>query len=233
MRESAGKVRARTVDVVAAVFEPAKFIRDHGRPPRMLDVGCGAADLLAAARERGFEVRGLEISSAAVALAKKSYGIDVDLTPIDEYSERYDVVTSMGVLEHVTDPIGLVRSMAKLVAPGGILLIYTPAWGTYDRVASVVARWFGTSRFIERRISRAHLQVFSPRALERALVEAGVIPESVRTLCEYNVPVHFYFRQLGIESPRLQTLASRVAAWMIDRGLFFRNNMQVIARRRT
>ena len=228
MQKSGRQLRARTVAEIASRCSPERFRQERGRVPRLLDVGCGAGDLLAAARERGFQVRGVEVSTNAANLAKEWHDIDVDLTPLAKYSEQFDVVTSLGVLEHVTDPAELLQSMARVTAPGGMLLIYTPGWGLYDNLTTFLARSTSISRFIGRRINRSHLQIFSSEALSSAVKRVGLRIVSVRRLCEYNLDPELYFESLHFPK-LLSRVAGFVAQWFIRRGLFFRNNMELVA----
>ena len=100
---------------------------------RMLDVGCGEGYALAFFREHGWSVKGLDFSSAGVE-AKNPACKDVLVTG-DIFSllksevdagQMYDVVWLQNVLEHVLDPPGLLRSLRKLVSPGGLAMVTVP-----------------------------------------------------------------------------------------------------------
>jgi 2-polyprenyl-3-methyl-5-hydroxy-6-metoxy-1,4-benzoquinol methylase len=207
-----------------------------GRKPRLLDIGAGAGDFLAVARDRGFDVHGIEVSAPAARLAREWHGIEVAVGNVkDDLRDGYfDVVTLIGTLEHVVDPAALLRGAGRLVAPGGLLFIYTPIWGIYDRAGSLVARITGgrLSRPIDRRVNRAHLQIFSAETLSRALDDLGMDTLLCDRVCEYNLPVMHYLTSLGVASPRVNAVASAAVKMLIDRKLFFRNNMRVVARRR-
>jgi cyclopropane fatty-acyl-phospholipid synthase-like methyltransferase len=208
---------------------------DSGRKPRLLDVGCGAGDLLAVARDAGFDVHGIEISAPASALALEWYGIEVPIRPIeqDPRDDFFDVVTAIGVLEHVEDPRALLHHARRLLAPGGILFVYTPVWGTYDRLTSALPRITGgrVSQFIDRRINRSHLQIFRRGTIVAAMQQIGFAVVACDTLCEYNIPVRHYLSSVGVTHPRVQAALAGCLQRLIDGKLFFRNNMRVIARK--
>lgn len=102
-------------------------------PARLLDVGCGEGYALAFFRERGWTVKGLDFSSAGVesrnpgCMDALSIG-DVFVLMKDEIAagETYDVVWLQNVLEHVLDPLELLKSLRKLVAPGGLAVVTVP-----------------------------------------------------------------------------------------------------------
>ena len=203
----------------------------------MLDIGCGAGDFLVVARDEGFDGSGLEISAAAGALAKEFHQLDVQ---VGDYRSNqqfgyYEAVTMIGVLEHVLDPLDLVQHAGRLLTPGGVLLIYTPVWGVYDRMTSWVARVSNSrwSQFIDRRINAAHLQIF-PQETLRVLLEAqGLSVQESRRVCEYNLPVGNYLRSMSIGAGTLGRIGTAAVGGLIDRNLFFRNNQRVLASKRS
>ncbi|CAM8664023.1 SmtA SAM-dependent methyltransferases [Oxalobacteraceae bacterium] len=100
---------------------------------RLLDVGCGEGFALAFFRDRGWDVRGLDFSSAGV-MAQNPQCKEVlrtgDLFSLlnDELAsvQQYDVVWLQNVLEHVIDPVGLLESLKRLVTSEGGLVVTVP-----------------------------------------------------------------------------------------------------------
>ena len=214
---------------------PADFAKAEQRKLRLLDIGCGAGDFLAMARKQGFEVYGLELSAPAAQLATEYYNIQVDLQDIadDPREGFFDVVTLIGLLEHVIDPRDMLRHAHRLLSSNGILFIYTPVWGKYDFLASFLARASRNrfTRLIDRRINQAHLQIFPKTTLINLLEELGLETLSCEALCEYNLPITEYFQSIGITQAGLQSIVAKSVKALIDRQLFFYNNMRVIARK--
>jgi 2-polyprenyl-3-methyl-5-hydroxy-6-metoxy-1,4-benzoquinol methylase len=205
------------------------------RRPLLLDIGCGAGEFLAVAVAQGFEAYGLDISTVASQLAAEWHGVRVDVREIEEDPRDgfFDVVTLIGVLEHVLDPKSVLQHACRVLAAGGILFIYTPVWGMYDALASRAARatggWF--ARPIDRRINTAHLQIFSKGALDAALRQLGAQVLTCEAVCEYNLPIGRYLQSLGVTAPRCESIVRGLVQFLIDRKLFFRNNMRVIAQK--
>ncbi len=94
---------------------------------KLLDVGCGTGKLLKIA-QRWYECEGVEPSETAVAECRRQ-GFKV--TPgffedVDLPAESYDVITMDAVMEHVLDPIVVLRRINYLLRPGGVVAIKVP-----------------------------------------------------------------------------------------------------------
>jgi 2-polyprenyl-3-methyl-5-hydroxy-6-metoxy-1,4-benzoquinol methylase len=107
-------------DVIAAIAE-------HGAGKRVLDVGCGQGELVHWLAERGFEAEGVEPSDEVAALARER-GLKVSTGTLDDLLDEppYDAVLLMNVLEHVPRPERLLRSIRRVLAPGGLLYVRVP-----------------------------------------------------------------------------------------------------------
>lgn len=96
----------------------------------LLDVGCGDGTLLAVARSAGAVCYGVEISDRAASLACRQAGEGVAVTADGEvlpFPDRtFDVITSLGSLEHFVDVGRGVREMARVLKPGGTACVLVP-----------------------------------------------------------------------------------------------------------
>src|SRR5688572_15249436 len=115
------------------------FARPLARGRRVLDAACGegyGSALLAAA---GAQVLGVDVDPAAVAHARARYGdiaglrFDVaDATALDALpASSFDVIASFETLKHVHEQERLLDGFARLLAPGGVLLVSTPDRAEY------------------------------------------------------------------------------------------------------
>lgn len=100
----------------------------------VLDVGCGGGILSEGMATRGAKVTGIDLSDKALKVAKLHLlesGQQVEYRKITieslakEQPQHYDIVTCMEMLEHVPDPMSVVRACAKLVKPGGWVFFST------------------------------------------------------------------------------------------------------------
>ncbi len=105
---------------IASIVEP---------PSRVLDVGCGNGSLLLALRERWAhaELTGCDPSPAGVRFAEAAGLIVWSGTVADQSPERpADLVLSVNVIEHTTDPQAFVRALSRTVTDDGQLVIICP-----------------------------------------------------------------------------------------------------------
>lgn len=121
-------------------LQPARiaFIRERVRivGARVCDVGCGGGLLAEALAEAGAEVLGIDLAPELIEIARlhaRERGIAVTYRHISaealaaEQPASFSLVACMELLEHVPDPVALVRSLADLLAPGGDLVLSTLA----------------------------------------------------------------------------------------------------------
>ena len=147
-------------------------------PGRLLDVGCGAGHFLRLARSRGWQPLGQEIALHSVAFARDTYDLEIITHSVPEMvatlePRSFDVVSLIGVIEHIPFPVEFLRTLGTLVKPGGALFIET------DNVAS----WM---HFVLRRnfpwiMPPEHLQLFTPASMDLLLQRAGFARVGLKT----------------------------------------------------
>jgi glycosyltransferase involved in cell wall biosynthesis/SAM-dependent methyltransferase len=114
------------IDAIAAGID----VVDPGAIRRMLDVGCNYGFGMDLARHlHGWETLGVEPSPAGRRGAAE-LGLDIRdeyVTDTSELDGPFDLVLASEVLEHVPDPHGFLRTLARQLAPSGVLVLTTPA----------------------------------------------------------------------------------------------------------
>jgi SAM-dependent methyltransferase len=112
------------------------------RPASIFDVGCGRGGTMRYLREAWPDARfvGMEPSADAVAAARSlCFDVSEGRLMIDmPVRERFDLVFSNNVLQHTTDPVEFIRAQARLLAPGGQLVLSCPD-GTRPSVELLMA----------------------------------------------------------------------------------------------
>ena len=136
----------------------------------LLDIGAGVGLLVAEARRRGLDAVGVEPSRALTAAAERVNAVNLlqGVFPHPALAgRRFDIVCLVDIIEHVAQPVELLRACAAALNPGGVLVVVTPD------VESVPARILGR-RWWHFRV--AHVCYFSRASLGRAMHAAGLRP---------------------------------------------------------
>lgn len=121
--------------------DPAGFTPLAGR--RALDVGCGAGLLCEPLARLGARVTGIDAAAENIGVARShaarsGLAIDYRAGSIEAIrGETFDLVTSMEVIEHVTDPAGFIAGLAGALAPGGLMVLSTPNRTALSRLAMI------------------------------------------------------------------------------------------------
>ena len=150
---------------------------------RAFDLGCGngaVADWLAG---RGFEVAGVDPSTAGIAEANRQFP-DLNLRvgsaydPLSETYGTFPLVVSLEVVEHVYAPRDYARCVADLLEPGGAALISTPYHGYWKNLA--LAATGKLDAHFTALWDHGHIKFWSPATLTELLTGAGLEVRAVR-----------------------------------------------------
>lgn len=141
-----------------------------GSGKRFLEVGFGSGLKLKLMADAGFNAEGIEFSPACVRYAREELGCSVRKAALEDLirgGEKFDVVAAYAVLEHIRDPKKFLGDMAKLLDPGGLLLIRTPVNDSWQ------LRFFGGRHSLYREAPR-HVWIPSIRAMSDNLGRLGL-----------------------------------------------------------
>lgn len=178
----------REVIESSVMYLPAK---DRGR---LLEIGFGTGEALSELRHMGWEVQGVDFDAQAVEIARLRYGLDVRLGSLENQrysSNHFDVVTMSHVIEHMHDPVALLKECHRILKPDGVIIVITP------NVNSLSHRLFGRSwRGLE---PPRHLALFSRETMYRAARDAGLS-------CALTTTVRGAYRTI-IEARQLRSLS--------------------------
>lgn len=147
----------------------------------VLDIGCGPGWFLRAAADRGWKTQGIEPSKQAARHARE-LGLNIATAMFDETTApklaRCDVVHLNNILEHVADPVALLRLAIGRAWPGGLVCVGVPndynALQKAARASGTKAWWLAPPH---------HLNYFDFASLEALLQRCGL--EVVETLTSF------------------------------------------------
>ena len=157
---------SKRLALIAAVIAPLLPSRDV----RILDIGCASGRLLANLRDMGFpNVEGLDPSPACARSAADLYSIKVRSLTLDEMAgsgELFDVVTMVGVLEHLRDMKEAFENLNALISPGGLLYVEVPDVTGFVDWPNAPYQDFSTE----------HINFFGPVSLQNLMTRRGFSP---------------------------------------------------------
>jgi SAM-dependent methyltransferase len=176
--ESENAIHGWRLSMEGVIRKSAALIERRRGSGRILDVGCGFGFFLNHLAERGWRAEGIEISPHGRAYAARHFpALKIRETPLpdpDLPSDYYDAVTLFYVLEHLSDPIGILKETRRILKPGGVLLLRWPHSTPIVRLLGPLARRLDLYH------TPYHLFDYSPRFLKNTLTDLGFV--SIRTL---------------------------------------------------
>jgi SAM-dependent methyltransferase len=120
-----------------------KFIGDDVRD--VLEIGCGGgATARFLSERRGMRVVGVELNPAVAERASRwlERVIVGDVAEVELPESAFDLVLALELVEHLPEPEGVLRKLARAVRPGGRMLLSVPNVGHHSVVRDLLAgRW--------------------------------------------------------------------------------------------
>ncbi len=159
--------------------ETYAFIKRHmPLAGRMLDLGCGDGTVIWLAREDGWEVKGVELFAEHTRLVQETLGLDVETSDITSYQGEagaWDCVVLTHVLEHLPDPVGALKTIRRLLKPGGTGVLEFPNIDALDaRFRRLLDRLGIHARAYSPAYVPGHVQEFCRASFDFAARRAGL-----------------------------------------------------------
>jgi 2-polyprenyl-3-methyl-5-hydroxy-6-metoxy-1,4-benzoquinol methylase len=153
------------------------------RPCAVLDYGFGSGTFLRQVARLGHRAFGADVSSqnaAQLQASARAEGLQIQLVDLSTNGftvgdvDYFDIVTLFQVIEHVPEPLALVKMLARYQHPGGILYLECPNDPAVLSRAKNVLRAWPSRRHMWRSVKYPeHLHGFNRRAIRTMLSEAG------------------------------------------------------------
>ena len=143
----------------------------------LLDIGCSSGALLHVASDLGFNVAGVEPAKQAASTAKEA-GFDVynGLLHEAEYPDNsFDIITLYEVIEHLPDPLDLVREAHRILKPGGLFLVGTGNADSWT-VTALGPKW----EYFSINSHGGHISFFTPASFRLMAEKTDFLIEDIQ-----------------------------------------------------
>lgn len=168
------ETRARLDLPERCVYWLQRFLKACLPPGDVLELGCAHGGFTALLGKAGFRARGLELDASVAGIAGGLFGVTVLSGPLEEQEiapGSLCAVVLMDVLEHLPDPVEMLRRVGTLLAPGGIVFVQTPrfpAGMTHERLLTE------GNPFSRMLLPAEHLYLYSEKAVRELFSFAGL-----------------------------------------------------------
>ena len=156
------------------IFEQMlNLIEKYQNPRKILDIGCGVGLLLYLAKKRGWEASGIEIFASNFAKNKLKLNV-INSNNLDILKDKYfDVIVVNHVLEHIENPLVILKQIKEKLNTNGFLFIGVPnIEGLFPRIQK--ENWPSLQPL-------AHIYQFTPKTLKLLLQKIGFKPIRIIT----------------------------------------------------
>ena len=165
--------------IVEIYRRTVSLIHESIFPKKVLDIGSSKGYLLAALKQLGWSVQGVEISQVASQYAIRKLGIPTFTGTVEEFAkvrgtEKFPLVLAIDVLEHVLYPKRFIDSIHQIMKDNGLLIIDTPNAKSAN-ISREKPNWKGFNPF--------HIFLFSKRALTTLMENSGYRVEKIFSYC--------------------------------------------------
>lgn len=189
-----------------------RHMKFSGGNPRLLDLGCGNGGFLLQMQKAGWDVSGLEPDLLAVEAGKKA-GLNVNVGTLQKNSyppDHFEAITMSHVIEHLHNPVEVLRCCHEILRPGGTLWIATPNLNSIGH--SAFGRdWMALD-------PPRHLVIFTPASLKAALQKIGFEVQPTPPVANMG---KFLFRASGAiarnRDPYAKSSLSMIEKWWLKR----------------
>ena len=156
-----------------------KKLTELGLSGKLLDVGAGNGFFVSTAKSSfNVDAVGIEPSKKEVEFAREVLNVEILQENLEYHEGTYEAVTAFNVIEHVTDPVGFLKSLLKKMAPKGLLVLTTPNPRCIHARVHGIEKWAMVD-------PPHHINLFYRQGLEEILIRHELQIISYETLSTY------------------------------------------------
>jgi 2-polyprenyl-3-methyl-5-hydroxy-6-metoxy-1,4-benzoquinol methylase len=141
---------------------------------RLLELGSSHGGFVALLGWAGYKAKGLEINQWVIDFARRAYNVNLLAGSLESHElsrGSLDIIVLMDVIEHVSDPSGVLSQCAKLLSADGIIILQTPRYlegADYEQLQAA------ESPFLNHLHENEHLYLFSRKAMVKLLQQINL-----------------------------------------------------------
>ena len=156
---------------------------------RILEIGSGHGFFLDIMKKNGYNVTGFEISKEKRKYSKKVTKVpvlDININEKTPTAKPFDIVVLFHTLEHIIDPITLLKNIKKLLKPKGKVLVEVPNCDDFH---------LGLNKFYKEFYwERAHIHYFNSKSLKTVINLGGFKGIKITGVQRYSIENFFHWR---------------------------------------
>jgi len=161
------------------IFKPKiDFVKKFSKGKKWLDVGSGDGTAVSAANSSGFDATGIEISETGRMFAKKHRKLNLFNGTLGDFLKqnktKWDVVSFFGVIEHIPDPVAVLKEANKILKKNGLVAIEVPNYECYSTYFQKLTKSPDRHLTIP-----GHIMVFTKKSAEYMLKKNGFEPIAI------------------------------------------------------
>ena len=175
-------------------YQLVEYLKDryYKNEGKILDIGCGAGEMLRAFKKNNFVVEGTDIFPQTEDFTnefKFKVG-NLEIEELDYDSNSFDFIFSKSVIEHLRSPINILNESYRILKPQGKCVIMTPSW--------IHTKW-GPFYF-----DFTHISPFTKPSLKDAMKMSGF--KNVEVVHFYQLPIIWKYPALKIFSKLISSM---------------------------
>jgi 2-polyprenyl-3-methyl-5-hydroxy-6-metoxy-1,4-benzoquinol methylase len=188
----------------------------------VLEVGASAGQFVSHIKNRVAKVHAIELDSACCKFLNEIIGVECDAEFLENSrfaNERYDVICSFQVMEHVEDPVAFLATLKRVARPGATIYIEVP--NLRDPLLSV----WDVPTYRKFFYHSAHLHYFTEKSLRQVAEKAGFTSANVKInfIQDYNLLNHLHWIMndgpqvnclVGLSEVRLKGPDDEMSNWL-------------------
>ena len=156
---------------------------------RVLEIGSGHGFFLEIMKTNGFDIIGYDISKEKRKYSKKITNVpvyDININEKISLGNKFDIVVLFHTLEHIADPITLLKNIKKLLKPKGKILIEVPNSDDFHLKLNKFYKEFYWER--------AHIHYFNPKILKNVIQKSGFKNIRIIGVQRYGIENFFHWK---------------------------------------